>query len=450
MIREHRLVQVRRQLVTTDVEHIFGKEYALKRPDPSLELAPVRRVAIFAEAFLPKVDGVSKSAYLTVRYLEQTGRKVMVFAPAPAPARVSNTLVVSIFSLGMPFAPETRVGLVSAAVGKYLDEFQPDLIHLFSPALLGVNGLVAGLRRNIPVVANYQTDLPGYTAYYGMTLLNRGARDWLRTIHNRCHLTLVPSNYTQRQLQQWGYRRLRLWERGVDGERFNPRHRSAEWRARLLNGRDPNSLVCVYIGRLASEKRVDLLLNVARTPGVALTIIGDGALREELETQFAGTGTHFTGYLFGQDLSHAFASADVFVFTGPNETFGQVVQEAMASGLPTVVINQGGVADLVKAGETGYTCANDPEAFAAAVRTLRDNPPLRQQMALNARRIAEQRPWEAIMSQLEGHYDEAVDLNRRFSRLYRSPKPARFTVSATPIPELFTRLRSNTHPFEKL
>jgi glycosyltransferase involved in cell wall biosynthesis len=169
---------------------------------------------------------------------------------------------------------------------------------------------------------------------------------------------------------------------------------------------------------LAVEKRVDLLLEVARLPGVALTIVGDGALREELEMRFAGTGTHFTGYLFGDDLPQAYASADVFVFTGAAETFGQVVQEAMASGLPSVVINQGGVADLVLEGETGFTCPDDPAAFAAAVCRLRDEPGLRASMAARAYEIAAQRPWETIMAQLEQHYAEAVLLNDRLNRVF--------------------------------
>jgi phosphatidylinositol alpha 1,6-mannosyltransferase len=204
----------------------------------------------------------------------------------------------------------------------------------------------------------------------------------------------------------------------VNNQRFSPEHRSEAWRRRLLNGRNPDALVCVYVGRLANEKRVDLLLEVARTPGIALTIIGDGARREELQELFAGTDTHFMGYLFGDDLSAALASADIFTFTGPNETFGQVVQEAMASGLPAVVINQGGVGDLVIEGETGYTCADDPQAFAQAVIKLRDNPALREQFAFKARQLAAQRPWEAIMAQLEDHYREAIGLNQRLQRLF--------------------------------
>jgi glycosyltransferase involved in cell wall biosynthesis len=243
-------------------------------------------------------------------------------------------------------------------------------------------------------------------------------RDWLRYIHNGCHLTLVPSNWTLRDLRAQGYHRLRKWGRGVNSERYNPARRSLLWRERLLAGRDPNSLLCIYVGRLANEKKIDLLLETARTPGIALTIIGDGALRDELQTVFAGTGTHFTGYLYGDDLADAYASADAFMFTGANETFGQVVQEAMASGLPAIIINQGGITDQVTPGVNGYVCPPDPQAFAEAARRLRDNPALRRQMSANARRFAEQHPWEALMAELETHYSEAVQLNQRLDTLF--------------------------------
>ena len=207
-------------------------------------------------------------------------------------------------------------------------------------------------------------------------------------------------------------------------------------RARLLNGRDPDSLLCLYVGRLANEKRVDLLLEVARTPGVALTIIGDGLLRGELETLFAGTGTAFTGYLFGDELADAYASADAFMFTGVRETFGQVVQEAHASGLPAVIINQGGITDLVVDGVNGFICTDDPAAFARAARALRDDVALRRRMAYNARRMVEANSWEAIMSQLEDHYREAGRINQRFSGIY--PPAPRLSLS---LPAIFNRGR---------
>lgn len=387
-----------------------------------MKLAPVRRVAIFAEAFLPKVDGVSKTAYLTMRYLRQTGREVIVFAPDIAPPVVDDTPVVALPSLGMSVAPETRLALPHPMVVQHLNDFKPDLIHLFSPALLSVSGMLYGRQNHLPVIANYQTDVPAYARAYGYHFMVDLSRNWLRYIHNGCHLTLAPSNWTLQELQSWGYRRLRRWARGVDTRRFTPDRRSDAMRARLLAGRDPDSLLCIYVGRLATEKQVELLHEAARTPGIALTIIGDGALRSELEGRFADTDAHFTGYLFGDDLADAYASADVFMFTSPTETFGQVVQEAMASGLPTVVIDQGGVVDLVRHGETGILCPADPAAFALAAALLRDKPDLRRKMSAAARSAAEAAPWEAIMSQLETHYAEAVHLNERFEHMY-APNP---------------------------
>lgn len=414
----NRLLDALNHFDPAEAERVFGDEYTLAPPDLSVTLAPVRRVAIFAEAFLPKVDGVSKTAFLTLRYLQQTGRDVIVFAPDTSPSMIGDTQVIALPSVGMPVAPETRIALPHPTISHHLEEFQPDLIHMFSPAVMAANGMILARQWGIPVIANYQTDLPGYAEVYGFNLLSNLTRDWLRFIHNGCHYTLVPSNHTLRQLHGWGYHRLRRWGRGVNNQRFNPIKRSADMRARLLNGRDPDSLLCIYVGRLANEKRVDLLLDVAKLPGVALTIVGDGALRPELELQFAGTGTHFTGYLYGEELAAAYASADVFLFTGTQETFGQVVQEAMASGLPAVIVNQGGITDLVTHGLTGFICDETPYAFAQAVTVLRDDPALRHGMARNARHTVERNSWEAVMGQLEGHYKAAVKLNERIKRRY--------------------------------
>jgi phosphatidylinositol alpha 1,6-mannosyltransferase len=405
------------------IERVFGQEVNLKLPVPGVGHAPIQRVALITESFLPKVDGVSKTAYLTLKYLKETGREVLVFAPDISPLMVDGVRVIPLRSLGVPGVPETRMALPNLHIARELHQFKPDLIHLFSPALMSVSGMANGRFMNVPVVANYQTDLPGYAKVYLKILLGRIAsyviRNWLRYIHNGCHLTLVPSQTIHDELVYQGYKRLRQWGRGVNCERFSPDHASDAWRDRLLNGRNPDSLVCLYVGRLATEKRIDLLLEVARRPGVALTIVGDGGEREGLEQLFEGTDTHFTGYLFGQDLSSAFASADVFVFTGPNETFGQVIQEAMASALPTIVINQGGAPDLVLEGETGFIVEPDAQAFAAAVDTLRDNPALLRQMRWQARQVVETRTWENVLSQLEGFYNQAVIMNNRFKQVFK-------------------------------
>jgi len=378
----------------------------------------VQRVAIIAESFLPKVDGVSKTAFLALRYLQMTGREVLVFAPDTAVHAVGGTKVIPLPSLPVPIAPESRMAIPHLQVKQQLDAFKPDLIHMFSPALLSWSGMVLGRQHRVPIVANYQTDLPAYAAHYGFPALSPLIRDYLRHLHNGCHLTLAPSQWTISQLQADGYRRLRRWGRGVNSAHFTPARRSDAMRARLLNGRDPARLVATYVGRLANEKRVELLHGVARTPGIALTIIGDGAKRPELETLFADTDAHFMGYLFGEELADAYASADLFTFTGTAETFGQVVQEALASALPAIVVDQGGVIDLVDEGHTGFIVPADAGAFAAAASRLVTDPDLRRQMGYNARQFAERNPWSVVLSQLEGFYSEALRMNARHNRVH--------------------------------
>lgn len=367
---------------------------------------------------MPKVDGVSKTSYLTVRYLQETGREVLVFGPDIAVPNIGNSEVVPLPSVAVPTATETRMALPIPYIAKRLQEFQPDLIHLASPALMTISGMVLGREMNVPVVANYQTDLPGYAAHYGMPMLQHPVRGWLRYLHNGCHINLVPSNMVGDELRQHGFRRLRVWGRGVNIDRFNPKHFSQTMRDRMLNGRDPNSILVIFVGRLANEKRVDLLREVADVPNVSVTIIGDGHMREEWEKLFSGTGTHFMGYMYKDELATAFASADAFFFPGPNETFGQVVQEAMASGLATIVTNQGAVGELVEEGQTGFIVEHTASAFADAARKLQDNRDLLQQMSKNARASAETRPWSAIMAQLEDYYHEAIAINDRFKHMY--------------------------------
>lgn len=390
-----------------------GDEFQVGMIRPEVDVAPIKRVALFAESFLPKVDGVSKTAVMVARHLQNTGRDVLIFAPdndSNTPHFLGSSQVISVPALGLPFAPETKMAFPSFLVSSYLDDFQPDMIHLFSPAVLSVAGVLFGSSRRLPIIANYQTDLPGYAEKYGYYLFSNPVRDVLRVMHNRAHLTLAPTHSVIRQLKTWGFRRLRLWGRGSDHQRFGLHRRSAEMRKRLLAGRPDDSLLVLYVGRLAPEKRVDLLREVAKMPGVALTIVGDGAERENLEKMFGPTA-HFMGYLFGDDLADAYASSDLFAFTGTNETFGQVVMEAMSSGLPVLVPNAGGVVDLVLDGMNGYICQEDPGDFARKVEKIRANPEHRQKMSERALEYASSRPWESLMEELENYYWEAWRMN---------------------------------------
>lgn len=413
---------------TVEGNELFGHTPLISDTDGH-PLADIRRVAVLAEAFPPKIDGVSKTAYLTVRYLQQTGREVLIFAPDSAMPFVGDSEVVTLPSVSIPGADESRAALPVSVLSRRLAAFDPDLILMFSPAFMAVSGMVVGRERHIPVIAFYQTDLPGYAASYGYPFLSYPIQRWLRYLHNGCHLTLVPTPKIQAELRDNGYKRLRVWGRGVDIQLYDPAKRSPEMRARLLNSQPDDTLLCLYVGRLANEKFVHLLRKVADVPGVTLAIVGDGALREDLELLFKGTSTVFTGYLVGEELAQAFASADAFFFPGAQETFGQVVQEAMASGLPSIVTNRGGVSGLVEPGVTGLVCEHTEEAFAEAACRLRDDRSLQRRMAETARRVVEGRTWPAVMAKLEDYMDEAVTLNSRFRRCYSTyHHPARYVL----------------------
>jgi phosphatidylinositol alpha 1,6-mannosyltransferase len=412
--RVRRIFEARERI---EGDALFGHTPLLDSAHPHPH-APIPRVAVLAEAFPPKIDGVSKTAYFAVRYLQQTGREVLIFAPDSAMPSVEDSEVVALPSVSVPGADESRAALPVGLLSRRLAAFDPDLILMFSPAFMAISGMVVGRERNIPVIACYQTDLPGYAAAYGYPLLSYPVMRWLRYLHNGCHLTLVPTPKIGTELREQGYKRLRVWGRGVDIDLYHPAKRNAEMRARLLNGQPDSTLLCLYVGRLATEKCVHLLRQVASLPGVALAIVGDGALREELETQFAGTPTVFTGYLVGEELAQAFASADAFFFPGSQETFGQVVQEAMASGLPSVVTNRGGVSGLVDHGVNGFICEHTEDSFAEAAQWLRDDRVMQQRMAQAARHEVETRTWPAVMHLLESHMSEALELNARFRRCF--------------------------------
>ncbi|MFN7211071.1 MAG: glycosyltransferase family 4 protein [Aggregatilineales bacterium] len=402
---------------------LAAESSALGQPLPAEALcSQVRRVALFTEAFLPKVDGVSRTALLTIRHLQRSGRALIVFAPHPAPEQIEGTPIYRVPSLWLPSYPETRVALLWLPILWRLRRFQPDLIHLFSPFTLGLMGMLGGGALGVPLVANYQTDLPGYAHSYGAPHLAPLFRAILRYIHNGCTLTLAPTPIIAAQLRTWRFKRVRLWGRGVDTARFTPARRSAAWQERLRNGRAEALGVALYVGRMAREKHLEALREVAADPAIALTLIGDGQHLPQVRQVLGegGRSAHFIGHLLGDDLADAYAAADVFVFPAVRETFGQVILEAMASGLPVIAADQGGSAALVQHGQTGFLVpAHDAEAFRQRTRQLLTDSALRRRMSLAARAYAEGRAWSAVMGDLEGYYGEAIRLQRRWLRARR-------------------------------
>jgi len=381
------------------------------------------RIALFTETFLPKIDGVVNTLCYLLGHLEKRGHQTLLFAPEGSEASYGSTPVVTLKGFRFPLYPEIRLVPPWAQVGEALHHFQPDLVHLLNPLALGVAGLRQARRLGLPTVASYHTDLPGYAQLYGFKSLDRVAWSYLRWVHSQAHLNLCPSYATLHQLQARNFPGLKIWSRGVDTERFRPGHYNEVTRSRLSGGH-PRQPLLLCVSRLATEKRLDWLLPLMRAlPGVRLALVGDGPEKAALQRRFAGLPVVFTGYLHGEELARAYASADVFVFPSASETFGNVVLEAQASGLPVVAANAGGPAELVQDGWNGFLFApQDQETMIADVRRLAGDRRLAHRLGRAARVQAETRSWTAV---LDGLLRDYALLREKVSRQNEEQAPPR-------------------------
>ena len=368
------------------------------------------RIAIITESFPPDVNGVANCVVRVAENLVRKGHHPLVIAPESAHSTAGADShfrypVERVPSVPLPGYPTFRLGLPTPRTRRAVGRHRADMVHLASPVALGAWGSRVAKAMDLPVVAIYQTDLPNYARAYRLGAVTESfAWRWLRDIHNAAARTLAPSSATAAELTAHGMERVWLWGRGVDIERFHPTRRDERLRADIAPG---GELIAGYVGRLAVEKRVDLLAAVAGLPGVRLAVTGGGPMEEDLRR--ALPSAVFLGERHGADLARIYASLDIFVHTGPFETFGQTIQEAAASGLPVVAPAVGGPLDLVDEGVTGFLVPpGDGGALAAAVWRLADDPPLRTAMSEAARRRVLTRSWSALTDELIGHYAAVV------------------------------------------
>lgn len=371
------------------------------------------RVAIVTESFYPQVNGVTNTVRHTVDRLLETGHQALVIAPGPGLSSYRGVPVVRVRHVGLPGYQSFSLGLPDAAVERALVEFRPDVVHLSSPIALGAVGLRAARRIGVPTVAVYQTDIARFARQYGLSAEAIVGR-WVGRIHRRATRTLVPSKASLADLQALGVPDLHLWGRGVALDLFDPGMRSQDLHDHWTRRR-PDVLAVGYVGRLAPEKQVPRLEEVADVPGTRLVVIGDGPSRAVLERNLPTA--KFTGMLGGIDLARAFASLDVFVHPGESETFCQTVQEAQASGVPVVAPAAGGPLDLVQPGRTGLLYdPTDRSSLCGAVAALVADPDLRASLAGQARERVRTRSWSTVVDELvEVHY--AAVLGRRGGEL---------------------------------
>ncbi len=364
------------------------------------------RIAYVTESFPPDVNGVAHTAVRVAEHLVSRGHEPLVIAPEPASAadRPDPTFsfpVARVPSVGLPIYPGFRVGLPGRAVRAAIESHGADLVHLACRSCSGAGGCSAARRLGVPIVAVYATDLPAYARSYHTGQIGQSIA-WrrLRAIHNAADRNLAPCTATAADLDANGVERVWIWARGVDSVRFDPAKRSPRLRAELA---PDGELIVGYVGRLATEKRVDLLAPIAALPGVRVVIVGSGPA--EAAIRRAVPDAIYLGQRGGEDLATIYASFDVFVHSGPHDTFGQTLQEAAASGLPVIAPAAGGPLDLVRDGVTGFLVApRDGQALADAVATLAADPALRAAQGRASRAMVADRSWPILCDELLGHY----------------------------------------------
>lgn len=366
------------------------------------------KVAYFTESLLPHVDGVSRTLAQLFGTLEARGVDFRVWSPfRPGPEVSWSARVRPVRFVRFPLYRDYRVSLPwGHGAGRELDAWRPELVHVVSPTPMARWAQRWARRRGVPVVASFHTHFVSYFRYYGVPRLEGFGWRMLRRFYEPCAAVYAPSTAIVRELEAHGIGGVELWSRGIETDRFSPARRDPALRAAA--GADEGTPVLLFVSRLVKEKDVADLVAAdrrLRERGVEFrtVLVGDGPMRGELEAEMPHA--HFAGHQSGGALARWYASGDVFVFPSTTETFGNVVLEAMASGLPTVVADRGGPPDLVEPGRTGWIArANDVDDLADRLEGLLRDPGARERMGAAAREAALDRDWSAINGRLLESY----------------------------------------------
>jgi len=374
------------------------------------------KIALVTETFPPEINGVAMTLQRLVGGLARRGHEVTVLRPrqGAADAPAGGAWREELFpSLPIPGYAFLRLGL--PARRRLVEQWtrqRPDLVHVATEGPLGYSAIRAARSLGLPVSSSFHTNFHAYSRYYGIGFLTRAALAYLRHVHNRTLATFAPTAELNEQLAQSGFARLRLLARGVDTALFSPTRRREALRAQW--GLGPDDLAVVHVSRLAAEKNYPLLFAAfaairAAQPRAKLVLVSDGPLRRKL--QRAHPGVHFTGFLEAGALAEHYASGDLFLYPSLTETFGNVVLEAMASGLPVAAFNYAAAARFIRHGENGWLVPfGDRRAFLAAAQTLSADASLRRRLGAAARAAVETVPWDGIVAGFERDLLELVHL----------------------------------------
>ncbi len=399
------------------------------------ERAPSLRIAVVTETFPPEVNGVAMTLGRIVDGLLQRGHAVQVVRPRQAkegPLATSRSGLDEVLSRGVPVPAygELRFGLPSKnRLVKLWSEKRPDIVHVVTEGPLGWSAVAAARALHLPVTSSFHTNFHSYSQHYGIGLFKKTIEGYLRKLHNRTQATLVPTRAMVAELQERGYHNVGLMSRGVAIDQFSPAKRSAELRQSW--GVADDGLVMVHVGRLAKEKNIALVIAAfraikARVPTASMVFVGDGPLRKQV--QETCPDAIFAGVRKGEDLARHYASADLFLFPSLTETFGNVVPEAMASGLAVLSYAHAAAKELIVSGSNGVLVQGTVELdFVDAAVALATDPALVQQIRQAAAPSVAHLAWNAV-------YDGFVEtLSGVLERHGRQFGPARAAHAATPL-----------------
>ncbi|MDD0841949.1 glycosyltransferase family 4 protein [Pseudomonas sp. Gutcm_11s] len=366
-------------------------------------------IALVSETFPPEVNGVANTLGRLCQGLRERGHRLQLVRPRQADEHNQSNDDL-LLTRGWPVPGYAGLQWGHSSLHKLLRRWKrqrPDVLYIATEGPLGLSALRAARRLGIPVVSGFHTNFQQYSAHYGFGLLSRLLTGYLRWFHNRSRLTLVPSPSQRVELQRRGFERLELLSRGVDGQLFHPARRSTELRAAW--GMDEDEVAVLHVGRLAAEKNLQLLVRAFRQlqhdlpqRRLRLVLVGDGPLRAQLQEQLPEA--LFCGVQRGEALAEHYASGDLFLFPSLSETFGNVVLEALASGLAVVAFDQAAAAQHIRHGHNGALASpGDEQAFIDAAHWLLEDPETLRRVRLNARQHAGKQGWTAIVEQFEAY-----------------------------------------------
>lgn len=361
------------------------------------------KLALVTETFPPEVNGVAMTLSRLVAGLRARGHVVEVVRPRQKHEQGPGTDFV-VPGLPIPFYDSLRIGLPAVArLEEHWRIWRPDVVHVATEGPLGLASLAAAARARVPVTSSFHTNFHSYGGHYGVAALRDATLAYLRWFHNRTRLTLVPTRQMVAELAGHRFQNLAVMARGVDTALFDPAKRNPALRASW--GAQPDDPVVLYVGRLAAEKNLGVAVEAflrlrALEPRARFVLVGDGPAREALAR--AHPDFHYAGMRRGEELAAHYASGDAFLFASVTETFGNVVTEAMASGVVTLSYNYAATREHVRDGVNGFAAAFDQrDAFYAAATHLLASRPRWAEIRTAARRTALALTWEAVVARFE-------------------------------------------------